>query len=87
MHQRFSSCARHPVPAQPVYTDFEDPICRANEVLIDVTAAALTHFVKLRAAGKHYSFYLDPPFVVGIDGVGKLADGRGAPHRGNWPKP
>jgi NADPH:quinone reductase-like Zn-dependent oxidoreductase len=60
----------------PVYTDFEDPICRANEVLIDVTASALTHFVKLRAAGKHYSFHLDPPFVVGIDGVGKLADGR-----------
>ena len=60
----------------PVYTDFEAPICSVNEVLIDVTATALTHFVKLRAAGRHYSFRLDPPFVAGIDGVGKLADGR-----------
>jgi NADPH:quinone reductase-like Zn-dependent oxidoreductase len=60
----------------PVYSDFEDPISSVNEVLIDVTTAALTHFVKLRAAGKHYSFDLDPPFVVGIDGVGKLVDGR-----------
>jgi NADPH:quinone reductase-like Zn-dependent oxidoreductase len=60
----------------PVYTDFEDPICRVNEVLIDVTAAALTHFVKLRAEGNHYSFHVDPPFVAGIDGLGKVADGR-----------
>lgn len=60
----------------PVYSEFEEPIPREGEVRIHVTASALTHFTKIRAAGKHFSFSACPPFVVGIDGLGKLEDGR-----------
>ena len=60
----------------PVYSEFKDPKPLEGEVLVNVTASALTHFTKLRALGKHYSFTAQPPFVVGIDGVGKLETGR-----------
>jgi NADPH:quinone reductase-like Zn-dependent oxidoreductase len=60
----------------PVYSEFEEPIPYEGEVCVHVSASALTNFTKLRAAGKHFSFSVRPPFVVGIDGVGKLNDGR-----------
>ncbi|AXC10047.1 Quinone oxidoreductase [Acidisarcina polymorpha] len=60
----------------PVYSDFEEPIPHEGEVRVHVTASALTNFTKIRATGKHFSFSARPPFVVGIDGVGKLEDGR-----------
>ncbi|MBX6359416.1 MAG: zinc-binding alcohol dehydrogenase family protein [Acidobacterium ailaaui] len=60
----------------PVYSEFEDPVPHENEVCIHVMASALTNFTKVRAAGKHFSFSASPPFVVGIDGLGKLEDGR-----------
>ena len=60
----------------PRYADFEEPIPRDGEALVHVTASALTNFTKLRALGKHYSFAAMPPFVVGIDGIGTLDDGR-----------
>ncbi len=60
----------------PIYSDFEEPIPHEDEVCIHVTASALTNFTKVRAAGKHFSFAVRPPFVVGIDGVGRLEDGR-----------
>ena len=41
-----------------------------------MTAAALSHVVKSRASGTHYSSSGRFPFVVGIDGVGRLDDGR-----------
>jgi NADPH:quinone reductase-like Zn-dependent oxidoreductase len=59
----------------PAYRDFADPIPEGKEVAIDVIASALTNFTKLRAAGKHYSTSTVPPFVPGIDGVGRLEDG------------
>ncbi len=59
----------------PVYSEFEEPIPHEDEVCVHVTASALTHFTKVRAAGKHFSFAARPPFVVGIDGVGKVEDG------------
>lgn len=60
----------------PVYADFPDSVPAAGEARVTVTAAALSHLVKSRASGKHYSASGTFPFVVGIDGVGRLDDGR-----------
>jgi NADPH:quinone reductase-like Zn-dependent oxidoreductase len=60
----------------PEYGDFEEPVAFEGEVCVTVIASALTNFTKVRAAGKHFSFNAKPPFIVGIDGVGRLDDGR-----------
>jgi NADPH:quinone reductase-like Zn-dependent oxidoreductase len=60
----------------PVYDDFQDPVPAHGEVRVTVSAAALSNVVKSRASGKHYSSSGQFPFVVGIDGVGHLDDGR-----------
>ena len=60
----------------PVYGDFDEPVAAAGEQRIAVAAAAVSHLVKHRAAGTHYSSSGRFPFVVGIDGVGRLDDGR-----------
>jgi NADPH:quinone reductase-like Zn-dependent oxidoreductase len=60
----------------PVYGDFAEPVPSSGENRITVTAAAISHVVKSRASGgTHYSFSGEFPFVVGIDGVGRLDDG------------
>ena len=41
-----------------------------------VAAAAISQVAKSRASGMHYSAQNAFPFVAGIDGVGRLADGR-----------
>jgi NADPH:quinone reductase-like Zn-dependent oxidoreductase len=64
-------------PAQtPIYGDFETPVAAPGEYSIAVTAAALSQLVKGRASGAHYSSSGKFPFVVGVDGVGRLDDGR-----------
>jgi NADPH:quinone reductase-like Zn-dependent oxidoreductase len=60
----------------PVYGEFRDPVAGDGEVIVATSAAAMSPLVKSRAAGAHYSFRTEPPFVVGVDGVGRLADGR-----------
>jgi NADPH:quinone reductase-like Zn-dependent oxidoreductase len=60
----------------PAYSDFQEPIAVSGEVMITVSAAALSNVVKSRASGTHYSSAGQFPFVVGIDGVGRLDDGR-----------
>lgn len=60
----------------PVYADFAEPEAAAGEARIHVAAAALSHLVKARAAGVHYSASGRFPFVAGVDGVGRLDDGR-----------
>lgn len=60
----------------PVYGDFKEPVPAIGEVQVTVSAAALSNVVKSRASGTHYSSSGQPPFVVGIDGVGHLDDGR-----------
>lgn len=60
----------------PVYGDFPEPDPAAEENRIAVTAASLSHVTRSRASGTHYSTSGSLPFVVGIDGVGRLADGR-----------
>ncbi|WP_260741424.1 quinone oxidoreductase family protein [Tunturiibacter lichenicola] len=59
----------------PVYSEFEEPIPHEDEVCVHITVSALTNFTKVRAAGKHFSISTLPPFVVGIDGVGRRDDG------------
>ncbi len=66
-----------PGPGQtPVYGDFSEPQARPGENRVTVTAAAISHVVKGRASGTHYSSSGQFPFVAGIDGVGRLDDGR-----------
>ncbi len=60
----------------PVYGDFEEPKAGADELLVTVTASALSRLSKTRAQGSHYSSTGVYPLVVGVDGVGKGPDGR-----------
>jgi NADPH:quinone reductase-like Zn-dependent oxidoreductase len=60
----------------PTYADFADPIPLAGENRIVVAAAAISQVTRGRASGRHYSSSGQFPFVVGIDGVGRLDDGR-----------
>ena len=60
----------------PIYGDFKEPVPESGEVEIRVSAAALSNVVKSRASGTHYSSSGQLPFVVGIDGVGCIEDGR-----------
>jgi NADPH:quinone reductase-like Zn-dependent oxidoreductase len=59
----------------PVYAEFAEPIASAGESRVRVTAASMSQVVKSRASGTHYSSSGQFPFVVGIDGVGRLDDG------------
>jgi NADPH:quinone reductase-like Zn-dependent oxidoreductase len=62
----------------PQYTDFPEPVAQnEDEILISVKAAAIKHFDKGRASGKHYSAEMNKQnaTVIGGDGVGLLADG------------
>jgi NADPH:quinone reductase-like Zn-dependent oxidoreductase len=61
----------------PVYADFHEPTIAADgEVLLDVTAAPLSHVTRYRASGTHYSSAGSLPFVVGLDGVGRRHEGQ-----------
>ena len=60
----------------PVYGDFSEPVAAAGEQRIAVTAAALSPLVRGRASSAHYSASGRFPFVAGVDGVGRLDDGR-----------
>lgn len=60
----------------PTYDEFEEPIAGVDEYLVSVTAAALSPLTRGRASGTHYSSSGVFPFVIGVDGVGTLADGR-----------
>jgi NADPH:quinone reductase-like Zn-dependent oxidoreductase len=61
---------------RPIYGDFAEPIPALGENHITVTAAALSPLARSRAAGVHYSVSGAFPAVVGVDGVGRLDDGR-----------
>ena len=60
----------------PAYLEFRDPVPSGGAVVVKVTAAALSHVSRSRAAGTNYSGTEDFPFVAGVDGVGRLADGQ-----------
>src|SRR5215467_8275295 len=65
----------HSFDAPPRYTIFADPIAAEKEQLVAVSAAGLHPIVKALAKGTHYASSGELPFVAGVDGVGKLADG------------
>jgi len=60
----------------PVFADFDDPTPQVGEELIVVSASALSQVTKSRASGSHYTAPGSLPAVVGIDGVGRIQDGR-----------
>jgi len=65
-------------PSQPRLTveTFADPVAGEGEALVTVTAAGLHRIVKALADGSHYGASAEFPFIPGIDGVGRLDDGR-----------
>jgi NADPH:quinone reductase-like Zn-dependent oxidoreductase len=65
----------HAFDAPPRYESFADPVPAAGEQLVTVTAAGLHPIVKALAAGTHYGSGTELPFIAGVDGVGRLADG------------
>ena len=61
----------------PVYADFSDPSPRDGAVVVTVEASALTNLTRGLMSGNHYaSGEIQLPAVAGVDGVGRLADGR-----------
>jgi len=60
----------------PVYKSFDDPVPQPGESLVRVLAAGLHPVVKSRASGSHYTSGNHYPLIPGIDGVGRLDDGR-----------
>lgn len=59
----------------PQYGTFADPVPAEGEQLVTVTAAGLHPIVKALANGSHYGSTGELPFIPGVDGVGRLADG------------
>lgn len=61
----------------PAYSDVPTPIPENDQQqLITVKAASIKQLDLLKASGNHYTGYASLPAVVGVDGVGVLADGR-----------
>ena len=60
----------------PVYGDFREPEAAPGQAIVRVTAAALSHVTRARAAGTHYSGAGALPLVPGLDGVGVDEAGR-----------
>lgn len=56
----------------PIYGDFEEPSAKGDNVVVKVTASALSNLTKMRAMGKHYSSATVYPNIAGTDGVGTL---------------
>lgn len=59
----------------PVFSEFREPRLEPNETLVTMTASAVNPLTLSRAAGTHYSASTPPPFVAGVDGVGRTEDG------------
>ena len=60
----------------PRYTSFADPVPAEGEKLVKVSAAGLHQIVKALANGTHYGSTEELPFIPGVDGVGRLEDGK-----------
>ena len=59
----------------PQYKTFEEPVAGEGELLVTVSAAGLHPIVKALANGTHYGSTGVLPFIPGLDGVGRMADG------------
>jgi NADPH:quinone reductase-like Zn-dependent oxidoreductase len=62
--------------SNPRLEEFEEPVAREGEVLVNVRAAALKPIDKAMASGSHYASFRELPAVCGVDGVGTLDDGQ-----------
>ncbi len=60
----------------PIYTEFAAPAAKDGYEVVQVTASALSHLTKARAAGAHYSSDQKLPAVAGTDGVGRTQTGQ-----------
>jgi NADPH:quinone reductase-like Zn-dependent oxidoreductase len=61
----------------PRYEQFETPAPEGpDETVVDVLAAGLHPRVRTGASGQHYSSSGTLPMIPGVDGVGRLPDGR-----------
>ncbi|EFH82974.1 zinc-binding dehydrogenase [Ktedonobacter racemifer] len=60
----------------PQFGTFDDPVKLTGTEIVDVTAAAISHFDLFLASGQHFLSPSQFPFVAGREGVGRLADGR-----------
>jgi hypothetical protein len=65
----------HALGTAPRCEDFADPTPNEDEALVSVKAASLKASDKMIADGSHYDSIQELPAVVGLDGVGVLADG------------
>ncbi|HEX3752010.1 MAG TPA: hypothetical protein VHW06_15695 [Streptosporangiaceae bacterium] len=75
MSEQMHAAVLHGLGQVPRYEPFAVPAAADGAAVVTVTAAALKLSDRLMAAGTHYapaSF----PAVAGLDGVGRLADGR-----------
>lgn len=61
--------------APPTFADFPQPVAQDGQCLVSVAASALSQVTRGRASGEHYSASRRFPFVAGIDGAGRRADG------------
>jgi NADPH:quinone reductase-like Zn-dependent oxidoreductase len=59
----------------PEYRECESPAASDGNLLIKVSAAALSPIARSRASGTHYSSKGDAALVAGVDGVGTLPGG------------
>ena len=66
----------HTFGETPHFEEFAEPVLDEGEVLVQVLAAGLHPIVKTLAAGSHYASTEALPMIPGIDGVGRLKDGR-----------
>ncbi|WP_235917969.1 quinone oxidoreductase family protein [Paenibacillus lutrae] len=53
----------------------DSPVATDGQILINVSATALSRVSKFRSMGMHYSSQVNFPIVAGIDGVGTMEDG------------
>jgi NADPH:quinone reductase-like Zn-dependent oxidoreductase len=60
----------------PQYRPFDDPVPQPGESIVRVLAVGLHPVVKSRARGSHYTSGGQYPLIPGVDGVGRLDDGR-----------
>jgi NADPH:quinone reductase-like Zn-dependent oxidoreductase len=72
--QQMHAAVLHAIGETPRYEPFPVPVAGDGEAVVTVTAAALKPSDRLMANGAHYAPAAVPQ-VVGLDGVGRLADG------------
>ena len=66
----------HSFSQPPRYSTFADPVPAEGEKLVNVTAAGLHPIVRSLANGTHYGSTGELPFIPGVDGVGRLENGK-----------